>query len=313
MSATRVSVLVPTYNRARLLKRALLSVAAQSHENLEVIVSDNASDDETSEVLAEAVRWLPTLTAIRQPKNLGPILNWRACLEHCRGDYAVILSDDDALIGIDYLANAADLLDGSPQVKLVLTNCVCVYPAAALSTRLPKIEREDGKRFVRSFWRTRSIPIISNVFRVQEALAEDPFLDNDVLFADVELFLRLSCRGQVAYHQGIGAQYTFHGSNIISSLGEAKLIRNASFLLRVFEALDESNAAFKVSLTCRYLLFSRGFLSGEWSSSGIRQIAEDCGVDSRALRARYLVQSKSRRVRQNIARITFGVSRRLSD
>ena len=54
-----------------------------------------ASDDATPEVLAEFSD--PRLVIIRQPRNIGPIANWNACVEHAQGEFIVMLSDDDYL------------------------------------------------------------------------------------------------------------------------------------------------------------------------------------------------------------------------
>ena len=48
-----VSVLIPTYNRKKMLKRALDSVLQQTYKNIEIYVSDNASTDNTIELMYE--------------------------------------------------------------------------------------------------------------------------------------------------------------------------------------------------------------------------------------------------------------------
>ena len=89
------TIAVPTFNRADWLGRSVGSALAQTHDSFEVLVSDNGSDDETPKVLAELSD--PRLIKVRQPRNIGPIANWNACLEHARGEFIVMLSDDDCL------------------------------------------------------------------------------------------------------------------------------------------------------------------------------------------------------------------------
>ena len=89
------TIAIPTFNRAEWLGRCVGSALAQTHDSFEVLVSDNGSDDETPQVLAEISD--PRLITIRQPRNIGPIANWNACLEHARGEFIVMLSDDDCL------------------------------------------------------------------------------------------------------------------------------------------------------------------------------------------------------------------------
>ncbi len=89
------TIAIPTFNRAEWLGRCVSSALAQTHNSFEVLVSDNASDDATPQVLAEFSD--SRLITIRQPRNIGPIANWNACVEHARGEFIVMLSDDDYL------------------------------------------------------------------------------------------------------------------------------------------------------------------------------------------------------------------------
>ena len=75
----RYSVLLPTRNGASLLEGTLRSVLDQPSEDFELVVSDNASDDGTAEILAEAAAD-PRLRVLRQPRPLGVTDNWNAAL-----------------------------------------------------------------------------------------------------------------------------------------------------------------------------------------------------------------------------------------
>lgn len=69
-----ISVVVPTFRRPDLLTRCLSALAGQTvpPDQLEVIVVDDGSADDTTQVLAEASRTMPNLVALRQPTNRGP-------------------------------------------------------------------------------------------------------------------------------------------------------------------------------------------------------------------------------------------------
>jgi glycosyltransferase involved in cell wall biosynthesis len=89
------TIAIPTFNRADWLGRCVGSALGQTHGSFDVLVSDNGSDDGTEHVLAGMSD--PRLVTLRQPRNIGPIANWNACLEHARGEFIVMLSDDDYL------------------------------------------------------------------------------------------------------------------------------------------------------------------------------------------------------------------------
>jgi glycosyltransferase involved in cell wall biosynthesis len=90
-----ISIGIPTRNRLDYLKKALESALSQSYENIEIIISDNASTDSTLE-------WSKSLedkkiSFYRQNNNIGMVNNWNFCLEKSKGSYFLLLSDDDIL------------------------------------------------------------------------------------------------------------------------------------------------------------------------------------------------------------------------
>ena len=91
---TRFSFLLPTRNRAPLLRQALAAVLAQPGGDLEVVVSDNASSDETPEVIREFGDD-PRLRVVRTPRPLNVVDNWEHALDHATGEWIVVVGDDD--------------------------------------------------------------------------------------------------------------------------------------------------------------------------------------------------------------------------
>ena len=90
-----VTIAIPTYNRVEYLKQALASAQAQTYPNLEIIVSDNASSDGTKlyldEILDERVK------TVRRFENIGGVRNMCLSLAEAKGEYLIILSDDDLI------------------------------------------------------------------------------------------------------------------------------------------------------------------------------------------------------------------------
>jgi glycosyltransferase involved in cell wall biosynthesis len=91
----KVSILIPVYNRPEEIVRAVRSALAQTHQNLEIVVSDNASTDSTWSVVQRLAAEDLRVHAFRNATNIGPTRNWIAGLERCRGDYIKVLWSDD--------------------------------------------------------------------------------------------------------------------------------------------------------------------------------------------------------------------------
>jgi glycosyltransferase involved in cell wall biosynthesis len=88
-----VSVVLPTYNRLSYLRLALLTVLAQTYDNLEIIVQDNASSENPSALVA-AFRD-PRMQLYRCPCNVSQTENFLAGIARATGRYIAILADDD--------------------------------------------------------------------------------------------------------------------------------------------------------------------------------------------------------------------------
>ncbi len=92
-----VSVLLPTFNRAGLLAEALRRLQGQTYSNLEIVVVDDCSSDNTPEVVAQACHRQANIKAIRNATNQGNAASMALAAEHATGDFVLVLSDDDDL------------------------------------------------------------------------------------------------------------------------------------------------------------------------------------------------------------------------
>src|SRR5689334_9000247 len=111
----RVTVALPTYNRAEYLRETLDSVLAQSFDDFVVVVSDNASTDATPEVMASYDD--PRIVYKRHEQNRGWLANFNSALSGAETDYGIFLSDDD-LMRPGLLERAVTVLDAHPEVSL---------------------------------------------------------------------------------------------------------------------------------------------------------------------------------------------------
>ncbi len=92
-----ISVCLPTFNHARVIGDALLSVIAQSYQNLEILIVDNHSDDDTKYVVARIAAGDPRVRYVCNSENIGMARNFSTCITLARGDYIKFLCADDVL------------------------------------------------------------------------------------------------------------------------------------------------------------------------------------------------------------------------
>ena len=122
-----VSIIIPTYNRANYLTKAIDSALSQDYPNIEVIVSDNASSDDTGEMVKK-YKDDNRFKYFRNNHNLGMVANWRKALNnYATGNFFMILSDDDYLIDDNYISKVVKLVESDPEIVIVYGNGYLFY------------------------------------------------------------------------------------------------------------------------------------------------------------------------------------------
>ena len=97
MTDIKLSICIATFNRAAFIGATLDSIISQATEEVEIVVVDGASSDNTSQVMDEYKRRFPRLRYFRQETNGGIDVDYSKTVEFARGEYCWFLSDDDIL------------------------------------------------------------------------------------------------------------------------------------------------------------------------------------------------------------------------
>lgn len=118
--APAVSVCIPAYRGARHIGEAIESVLAQTFADFELLVLDDASPDDTAQVV---LRYRdPRIRFLRNERNAGVQANWNRCLELARGRYFKLLPQDDALAA-ECLARQVEVLEADGDARIALVFC----------------------------------------------------------------------------------------------------------------------------------------------------------------------------------------------
>ncbi len=115
----KVSVCIPTYNRAKLLSSAIESVLNQTEQDFELIVCDDGSTDETAKLME--IYKSNKIKYIKHQKNIGKSNNMRSGFELATGKYFIKFDDDDRLTPT-FLEKTTTILDQNPTVDFVGTD-----------------------------------------------------------------------------------------------------------------------------------------------------------------------------------------------
>lgn len=113
-----MSIGIPTYNNADYIGETIESILAQSYENLELVIVDDNSTDNTYEVISAYEEKDRRVRVYKNETNLGMSGNWNRCLELTRGEYLKLVCADD-LLSKDMVAREIAVLEEHPEVVMV--------------------------------------------------------------------------------------------------------------------------------------------------------------------------------------------------
>ncbi|WP_341303890.1 glycosyltransferase family 2 protein [Pseudomonas sp. TMP25] len=189
--APLISVVVPAYNYARLLPRALDSVLAQLDSSSELLVVDDGSVDNTAEVLENYAQLHPELRVMHQA-NAGAAAARNHGIRRARGTYVLLLDADDALCD-GALAELRRLVYSQPDAGMVLGAQVSVYPDGKERLRLPTpVPEGSPQELARSYLLEKRISIshCCSLFR-RDLLLRCPYPEQLRTGEDIPVFTHL--------------------------------------------------------------------------------------------------------------------------
>jgi glycosyltransferase involved in cell wall biosynthesis len=128
-----VSIGLPVRNGGRYLGEAVRSVLDQQHDRLELVISDNASDDATEEISRQFARSDTRVRYHRQSQDIGLVANFNSALHLARGTYFKWMGDDDRLAP-SYVSRCVEVLDDDAALILVTTQQAHVGPDGAVES-----------------------------------------------------------------------------------------------------------------------------------------------------------------------------------
>jgi glycosyltransferase involved in cell wall biosynthesis len=207
-----------------LLRKSVASVLAQSYDRFTVVVSDNASDDDTAEIVASFDD--PRVVYRPLERDIGRAGNTNRLIELAETEFVVLLGDDDELYP-DHLALTVGTLRRRPTVGVVHAGCMIVdelgntlVPHARLiKTRYPVVF-EPGTEFLeRSMTSGWTVCFCSAAFRRAALVGAGGLRPQDGVIDDLPLLMRIATNWDFAYVNRPLAVMGAHADASSSSLG----------------------------------------------------------------------------------------------
>ncbi len=215
---------MPTRNRSHWLRRSIESVLWQSYEDFVLLVSDNASTDDTPQVVASFRD--PRLEYIRLDEDIGLVGNHNQLLDRVESEYVLILPDDDIAYP-ELLERTVSVLDEHPRAGVVHANLDMIDRSGdVLHSRvnwtfgLTADTVESGPQFIRESMRF-SCRVCASTALMRTAALPDGFFDPaDFPPVDLGLWLRMALDWDMAFTAHTLAGYRIHDQSHSAAFGD---------------------------------------------------------------------------------------------
>jgi hypothetical protein len=253
-----VSVIIPTYNTAHLISDAIDSVLAQTYRDLEIIVVDDGSTDNTAEVLADYQDRISYIYQENQERSAAR----NNGIGRAQGEYVAFLDADDYWAP-DKLTKQIALLAQRPDLGLVYSQAQTFYGdrkwPRILGTDFSKIEELN---VFEGLLLGKSIPTLTVVVRTECLQTVGLFDERIIIGEDWDLWLRITLKYAVGYIPQILAYYRLMGTYLPAQMARHKAQETRVYTVRKILALMHQDPNICLSSGLEDIALSRAWWYG---------------------------------------------------
>lgn len=219
-----VSVVVPTFNRGSSINKCIDSILGQTYDNIELIVSDDSSTDNTMEILKQYDD--KRIKIIKNCLNLGPAVARNEAIKIARGTI-IFFTDDDVKVSNDWVENGVAYF---AEKNVVGIEGNIIYVDASYKARYGDriVENKKGGLFMTA----------NAAYRRKELLEVGMFDPLYLQYEDRDLAIRLLSFGEIAYAKDVIVEHQHERYTLKSYMSEAKKIK---YRLMLIERHGERN------------------------------------------------------------------------
>lgn len=239
-----VSVLIPTYNQSRYIKQAIESVLAQTYPNIEIIIGDDCSGDNTEQIISTYL-YNSKVRYIKHAINKGRVGNYHVLLhEFARGEFVINLDGDDYFIDNTYIEKAAQLAFHNNLVVVFGKNATLIetnHSKKEVFNRYVKLPLvNNGNDIFLAYPKGISISHFSTLYRRKEAINIDYYRKN-IISTDLESVLRLIIGKKVGFIDTYVGMWRKHLGNESNTLDISKTMNNIEYIDSAYKFAKKSD------------------------------------------------------------------------
>ncbi len=238
-----VSIIIPTYNQQDSICRTIISASSQDYSNLEIIIADDSSIDNTGIIASKISEQDPRVKYFCNRQNIGRINNYRKALyEYASGDYAINLDGDDLFIDNTFISTAIS------RIQLLHNDLpVMVVACKKMVTKKGEIEIRhnikepfkiiSGLDFVFGIFTKYQFSHLTTLYDRKEAIKNN-FYSLPIQSTDIDSILRIALNGNVIVTDDLVGQWNETDSNISRKYDINQSLNNLQWIDSVLKELE---------------------------------------------------------------------------
>ncbi|MDX6190118.1 glycosyltransferase [Flavobacterium sp. Fl-318] len=207
-----VTVILPCYNAELYVEEAVLSIMNQTYTNLEILVIDDCSNDDTNSILKRLSMEDSRIRLIRNEQNLRLVKTLNKGIDEARGMFIARMDADDVSLP-ERIEKQMDLMLSNPDVDLCGTSYSIIDGIGnKLKTEVKVPSTCEEIKTALLFTCPMGHPTV--LFRKEKIQSLGSYDENMINIEDYELWLRVALKGKMVNLQNPLLKYRWHGENI---------------------------------------------------------------------------------------------------
>jgi len=266
-----VSFIIPSYNRNSYLTQLLDSVISQDYKNIEIVVVDDNSSDNTESTMRKYAAEYPFIKYYRNERNMGCGFNRGFGFRQSNGDYIVFADDDDYYTDNSFISKCLRVFDEYADLSFVSGLTYILIEKTGQKKKIPMNVRGymEKAKYLENFSLKYSKPQSTFPTLFKRKSLELAGVDEMEMVNDVSIYMRMLLYGSAYILDDFIGVYRVHDNNITKSLSSDFIIENLEEKQYIFNKgveqgviSDKSWMLRQFSLTIRYYFtYSRAGIS----------------------------------------------------
>lgn len=233
-----ISVIIPTYNRYEMLKQTIDSVYMQTHSQIEIIVIDDGSKDNTKYIKEE----YPNIRLFRNDKNRGPGYNRKRGFQEAKGQFIIFVDDDDYYTDSKFFEKAIEIFEKNSELVFVAANAEIFHMDTNLleKSELNIVGEFDSIKYLEGFLTKYKKPLSTFTCIFRKQMLEKAKFAEMKMVNDMPIYMRSLIGGKIyMMHDEVGV-YRVHSENISKNISYQFLLENLEEKLYVYQNIKKN-------------------------------------------------------------------------